>query len=252
MLSAAYFPPIPYIFALSASCRQCNFDLRRGIADEVPLYNKGIEEGREDRDNVVYIEACENYQKQSYRNRCNFYAASGKQSLTVPIVHEGGTFSHPITEIRIDYSKPWLQQHTRALISAYKKSAFFDYYWDGLSAIFNSRPETLWELDLAILRFILSQLNLRIDLRFTESFTPPSPAPFSAASSSEDRSAGLPRGTGLIDLREVIHPKRPVPECLDVEKPYFQVFVCKHGFIPNLSVMDLLFNEGPDAYLYLY
>ena len=81
---------------------------------------------------VVYIEACENYQKQSYRNRCRFYAADGVQSLSFPIIHEGGTHKQPISEIRIDWSTPWLQQHERAIISAYRTSAYFEYYQDEL------------------------------------------------------------------------------------------------------------------------
>ncbi len=205
LLSTAYFPPLSYMVALSASMRQCNF---------------------------AYVEACENYQKQSYRNRCDFYAASGRQSLIVPVVHEGGTFSHPITEIRIDRSKPWLQQHIRAIVSAYKKAAFFDYYWDGILAILESQPETLWELNLTLLRHFLDILSLPADLRFTESFVPSSRVP-----------------AGTLDLREAIHPKRPdrIMGHEGMKKPYFQVFACKHGFIPNLSVIDLLFNEGPDA-----
>ena len=68
---------------------------------------------------VVYIEACENYQKQSYRNRCRFYAADGVQALSFPIVHESGTHKLPISQIKVDYSTPWIQQHKRAIISAY-------------------------------------------------------------------------------------------------------------------------------------
>ena len=79
---------------------------------------------------VIYIEACENYQKQSYRNRCRFYAADGVQDLNIPIVHEGGTHKLPVSELKIDWSKPWLQQHQRAIISAYRTSAYFEYYMD--------------------------------------------------------------------------------------------------------------------------
>ena len=67
---------------------------------------------------VVYIETCENYQKQSYRNRCRFYGADGVQTLSFPVVHEGGTHKLPISEIKVDWSKPWPQQHKKALISA--------------------------------------------------------------------------------------------------------------------------------------
>ncbi len=220
------------MFALSESYRQCKF---------------------------AYIEACGNYQKQSYRNRCDIYAASGRQSLSVPVAHEGGTFELPVTQIRIDYSKPWVHQHSIAIISAYRKAAFFDYYWDGLSAILESRPERLWDLNLAILHFILERLGLPVELRFTETFTKPANSSKNAAVAGADimeivaEENPESEASTVWDLREVIHPKRPdsILASANKEKPYFQVFACKHGFIPNLSIIDLLFNEGPNAISFL-
>ena len=90
---------------------------------------------------VVYIEACENYQKQSYRNRCRFYAADGVQPLSFPIIHEEGTYKHPVKDIKVDYSTPWLLQHKRAIVSAYRTSAYFEYYQDELFAILDSSPQ---------------------------------------------------------------------------------------------------------------
>ena len=191
---------------------------------------------------VVYIEACENYQKQSYRNRCRFYAADGVQALSYPIVHEGGTHKLPISEIRIDWSTPWLQQHERAIISAYRTSAYFEYYQDELFAILESRPEKLLDLNMALLRFFIEKTGLAIDLRTTADF-------------SRDGVLSSPDGAAVVceDLREAIHPKRPdtILEDLKLAKPYFQVFASKHGFKSNLSIMDLLFNEGPDSIVYL-
>ena len=191
---------------------------------------------------VVYIEACENYQKQSYRNRCRFYAADGVQALSYPVIHEGGTHKLPISEIRIDWSTPWLQQHERAIISAYRTSAYFEYYQDELFEILESRPERLLDLNMALTRFFIEKTGLAIDLRMTEEF-------------SKSGIQTLPDGTSIecIDLREAIHPKRPdtILQDLKKEKPYFQVFSRKHGFQSNLSIMDLLFNEGPDSICYL-
>ncbi len=188
---------------------------------------------------VVYIEACENYQKQSYRNRCRFYAADGVQALSFPIVHEGGTHKLPISEIKVDYSTPWLQQHQRAIVSAYRTSAYFEYYQDELFAIMDSRPERLLDLNMALLRFFIEKTGLAVDLRMT----------------SEYSAEGILDGGSVVceDLREVIHPKRPntVLAGLQLEKPYFQVFSRKYGFKSDLSIMDLLFNEGPDSILYL-
>ena len=191
---------------------------------------------------VVYIEACENYQKQSYRNRCRFYGADGIQALSYPIIHEGGTHKLPISQIRIDWSTPWLQQHERAIVSAYRTSAYFEYYQDELFAIMESRPERLLDFNMALLRFFIEKTGLAVELRLTAEFTK------DGVQTSDD-------GTSVIckDLREVIHPKRPdtILKDLRLEKPYFQVFARKHGFQSDLSIMDLLFNEGPDSILYL-
>ena len=191
---------------------------------------------------VVYIEACENFQKQSYRNRCRFFAADGVQALSYPIMHEGGTHKQPVSEIRIDWSKPWLQQHERAIVSAYRTSAYFEYYQDELFAILESRPERLFDLNMALLRFFIEKTGLAIDLRTTSDYT-------------HDGIQTAPDGSSIIceDLRETIHPKRPntILEDLALEKPYFQVFAQKHGFQSDLSAIDLLFNEGSDALVYL-
>ena len=181
---------------------------------------------------VVYIEACENFQKQSYRNRCRFYGAEGVQTLSFPILHEGGTHKIPISEIKIDYKTPWVQQHERAIVSAYGMSAYFDYYKDELFAILEAGHERLFDLNLALIRFFIEKTGIKVDLRMTQDYE---------------------REPQMEDLREVIHPKRPdtILSELDLEKPYFQVFAPKYGFQSNLSIMDLLFNEGPDSILYL-
>ena len=210
LLGIAYFPPISY-FSLIAKGMVISSE------NTIP--------------SVVYIEACENYQKQSWRNRCRILAADGPAYLNFPIVHEG---SHelPITEIKVDYSTPWVLKTKRAIASAYESSAYFDYYKDDLFAILDSRPETLFELDLRIIRFFLDKIGIAAELRLTDTFQPSS---------------------GVDDYREVLHPKRPntVLKDLGLEKPYFQVFARKYGFTSDLSIMDLLFNEGPDSICYL-
>ena len=181
---------------------------------------------------VVYIEACENFQKQSYRNRCRFYGAEGVQILSFPILHEGGTHKQPISEIKIDYKTPWVQQHERAIVSAYGTSAYFEYYQDELFAILETKYEKLFDLNLALLRFFIEKIGLKVDLRLTKDYVT------------------VPE---MEDFRERIHPKRPntILQDLELEKPYFQVFAPKYGFMPDLSIMDLLFNEGPDSIMFL-
>ena len=216
LLGIAYFPPLSY-FAL--------------MAEGMVLSEDGIIPS------TVYIEACENYQKQSWRNRCRIYAADGPQYLNFPVVHQG-THELPIREIKVDYSTPWVIRTERAIVSAYESSAYFDHYKDGLFSILDSHPETLFELDLLIIKYFLNKIGIAADIRFTEGYLPPAP--------------GLAVEYGE-DYRERLHPKRPdtILKDLGLEKPYFQVFARKYGFIPNLSVMDLLFNEGPDSILYL-
>ena len=191
---------------------------------------------------VVYIEACENYQKQSYRNRCHFYAADGVQALSFPIIHESGTHKHPVSSVKIDYSTPWLIQHKRAIVSAYRTSAYFEYYQDELFDILDSRPEKLIDLNMALLKFFIEKTGLMVDVRLTSEYSS------EGIVTCEDGSV-----VKCTDLREVIHPKRPndILSSLDLEKAYFQVFASKYAFKPDLSVMDLLFNEGPDSILYL-
>ena len=191
---------------------------------------------------VVYIEACENYQKQSYRNRCRFYAADGVQALSFPVIHEEGTYKHPVKDIKVDYSTPWLQQHKRAIVSAYRTSAYFEYYQDELFAILYSCPEKLIDLNMALLRFFIEKTGIKVDLRLTEEY--------SKGGLVKDAAGN---DVACVDLRETIHPKRQntILKDLALEKPYFQVFAPKYGFQSDLSIMDLLFNEGPDSILYL-
>ncbi len=221
LLSVAWFPPISY-FALMA--------------------RDFILSGDRVKPSVVYLEACEHYQKQSWRNRFRYYAADGPQSLNFPIVHEGGTYELPITEIKVDYSTPWLVRTERAIASAYESSAYFEYYKDELFAALDTRPSTLFDLNVRIIKFFLRKTGIAVDLRVTDEYVPV-------------RSREIPVDTGIygLDYREVIHPKRPdrILRDLNLEKPYFQVFARKYGFVPNLSIMDLLFNEGPDSISYL-
>lgn len=213
LLGAAYFPPVEYFAA---------------IAEGMVLSKDGVIPS------VVYIEACENYQKQSYRNRCRIYSANGVEDLHFPIVHRGGGEKIPISEVEIDYSTDWITRHKRAIVSAYRTSAFFEYYQDELFAILDSRPKKLMDLNLQLTRFFIEKIGLAVDIRFTEDYYRTYP---------ED----------IKDLRETIHPKRPnnILEDLCLDKEYFQVFCPRYGFKRGLSIMDLLFNEGKNSITYL-
>ena len=176
----------------------------------------------------VLVEQHDVYQKQSYRNRCVIYSAGGPESLTVPVVKEG-MHARPIRDIRIDYSEPWLQHHVRAICSAYNSSPFFEYYADDLLPVLERRETFLFDLDMNLLSVLLDLLGMKPDLSLTEEFV---------------------HCYGEGDFRDVIQPKHKGATLLETyknEKTYFQVFSIKSGFVPNLSVLDLLSNEGPDA-----
>lgn len=208
LLTSAYCPPISW-FALAA--RDFTLSGDRVIPSE------------------VVIEAAENYRKQSYRTRCRIAAAGGVETLSVPIVHDAPKM--PILSVRIDYSTPWLVRTERAIDSAYRTSAWFDYYRDSLYNIMESGEESLFAYNLSLIRYFLEKTGIACNISLTDTFS----------KDAED------------DFRYAIDPKKPdtVLKDMGMEKPYFQVFSCKYGFKGNLSIMDLLFNEGPDSLSWL-
>ncbi|WP_282774447.1 WbqC family protein [Phaeodactylibacter xiamenensis] len=177
---------------------------------------------------TVYLEAQEHYQKRSYRNRAYLAGANGPMLLSVPL-KKGKHQQMPIHQVKVDYKKPWFGEHWHSIKSAYGKSPFFEFYAEPIEAILRSKPDNLFDLNRALLVQLLRALQLEIDIRQTADY------------------GAVPEGT--LDLREAIHPKHPK---LDFEPlPYPQVFQERHGFIPNLSILDLLFCTGPQAPLLL-
>ena len=173
------------------------------------------------------VELQENYQKQSYRNRCYILSADGAQMLQVPVVH--GT-SWAMADVRVDYATPWVVRTQRALDTAYETAAYYEYYRDEVFALLDARPETLWELNLSTARFLLDKMGVAAELAPSAQFVTP--------------------GSVADDYRYGVHPKRDdtVLRDLGLEKPYYQVFRDRMGgFTPRLSGLDLLFNEGPDS-----
>lgn len=167
------------------------------------------------------IELFETYQKQSCRTRTNVMTANGIQTLTIPVIKTNG--NHTLTkDIEISYKESWQQIHLRCLESAYRKSAYFDYYFPYFEKIYKQKFNTLVELNEFCLKTILKIIKVKKDYSYTTDFE--------KIVDENDYRISLSKGTNKIEM-----------------KPYYQVFADRHGFIPNLSIVDLLFNEGPNS-----
>jgi hypothetical protein len=177
----------------------------------------------------VLIEQHENYQKQSFRNRCEIYHANGRLSLTVPVINEHGRKTK-IKDCRVDNHRAWQNNHWRSIESSYRSSPFYEFYRDDLQEIFQKRYEFLLDLNHDTLQLALSWLDMDCTCKRTDEYI------FS-----------YPHGYN--DFRYAIHPKKQFRQVDTTfqDISYTQVFEEKQGFQSNLSILDLLFNEGPNA-----
>jgi|SRR5574344_2201764 hypothetical protein len=222
LLSSAYFPPLDYFVAM-VNTKQ------------------------------TYIEAQERYQKQSYRTRTHIYSSEGVYPLSVPVMRGGSSRDHrvPIKEIKIDYSENWIQQHQRAMIAAYMNSPYFEYYADDFFSILNKKETFLFDLNNSLLSLLIELITVNVKVEYTESYEQPSLLfPDGVSGYFHPSYSASP----IVDLRSKIHPKYSGESLLSemgMEKPYFQVFSRKQGFISNLSILDLLCNEGPNSISFL-
>ena len=178
------------------------------------------------KEDAPVIEVWETYHKQTYRNRCRVMTANGVESLSVPVVKVNG--NHTMTkDIQISYQEPWQQVHRRCLESAYKAAPYFDHYYDYFRPVFEGQFERLIDLNDTALKAILKTLKTNMEIIHTEDYV---------------------RETEK-DFRETFSPKKLINS--DLFPSYYQVFNTKFPFAPDLSVLDLLFNEGPESLPYL-
>jgi hypothetical protein len=176
----------------------------------------------------VWIEQQEHYQKSSYRNRCHIAGANGLLRLSVPL-KKGKNEQQPITETRIAYDKNWMHQHWASITSAYGNAPFFDFYAPAIAPLFEQKWPLLFDFNYRLLEAIIDVLALDVALVCTRAYHKQAPPE-------------------VDDYRNLIHPKKAIPFNLS---PYPQVFMEKHGFMPNLSILDLIFCAGPQSSLIL-
>ena len=180
---------------------------------------------------VAYVEAFENYAKQTYRNRCIIADANGPLALTIPTEKpsEGKCL---MRDIRISNHGNWRHQHWNALEAAYRHTPFFQYYEDDFRPFYEKEIPFLYDFNMQLTELVCSLIGMEATLQ-----------PTTAYRSAPD---------GMADYRSLITPKLSWEADEEFRPaPYYQVFKEKHGFIPNLSIIDLLFNMGPESIITL-
>lgn len=176
---------------------------------------------------AILIEKEEHFPKQTYRNRANIASPDGVLTLTVPVIR--GSKNHTkIKDVKICYDFNWQRLHWQSLQTCYRRSAYFEYYEDEIASFYEKKYDFLFDYNEELLRFILKAVKLQVEIKFTDRYEADYP--------------------GFEDLRSMISSKK---EQDFAQKPYYQVFEERNGFLKNLSIADLLFNQGPHTLNYL-
>ena len=177
----------------------------------------------------IILDTEAHYVKQSYRNRCKILSANNVMELSVPV--QKPYSRKPLKDVQIDYRQKWMKDHWMSIQSAYGKAPFFEFYADALYRILFNKPKFLFDLNRELLEKIMQFLKVKKTITFCEKYI-------------------LDPGVGVLDLRSKIHPKN---KAYDYDfykpKPYNQIF--GNIFVENLSIIDLLFCEGPEAVTFL-
>jgi hypothetical protein len=175
----------------------------------------------------IIIEACESFIKQTYRNRCSIYSANGRIELSIYL--EKCRRNHlPLKEVKISYAQPWNKIHWRAIVSAYNNSPYFMYYQFDFEKFYNTEYKWLLDYNTQLLLLCLKLLGMDKEISFTEEYLPHYP------NGMDKRNLYISAKLSGINFTK-----------------YPQVFDFKIGFIPDLSIIDLLFNRGPESLEYL-
>ena len=175
----------------------------------------------------IIIDTGEHFLKQSYRNRCIIYTSNGPLALSVPVTKKNKT---PMKDVLIDVKEDWKTNHWRAISSAYNSSPFFEFYYDDLKEVLFNEYSSLANLNKALLEHICNELGITNNVITSETYI--------TIKDSE------------LDLRSTLNPKQTFKGS-DTYPRYIQIFEAKYGFQSNLSILDLLFHEGPESLNYL-
>ena len=198
VLSSNYLPPVSYFHAIAQT------------------------------DGQITLDKYEHFPKQTYRNRTQLATANGILNLFIPIQH-GRKTNVPMQDVRISYDHEWQRLHWLSIQTAYRSSAYFEYYEDDFHTFYNQKYDFLFDYNIKQLELIFKVLKIKKPIEFTDLYVKDYDDAF--------------------DYRNTIHPKKETVYLN--QKPYYQLFGDRTGFIPNLSVIDLIFNQGPQSKNYL-
>jgi hypothetical protein len=181
----------------------------------------------------IFIEANCNYNKQTYRNRCVILAANGPLSLVIPIA-KGDKLKCLTKDVRISYDTPWQALHWKSIESAYNSSPYFEYFMDDFRPFYEKKFGFLFDYNISLMEVVFDSIGFKPTYSLTDEYV----------KNTDEK---------WIDLRELIHPKNDYKTTDPEFKPksYRQLFLNKHGFVENLSIIDLLFNKGPESLIVL-
>ena len=173
--------------------------------------------------NNILFEVSDNYQKQTFRNRTYIYGANGKLGLFIPVIHTHNN-RELFKDVKISYESNWMDLHLKSLQSAYRSSPYFEYFEDDFIKLYSEKEKFLADFNIKCIRLISNLLDLNLNFKISNEY--------------------IEKTNDIIDLRDLSNARKE--KKIDTPK-YIQVFESKHGYINNLSILDLIFSEGPNS-----
>ena len=175
--------------------------------------------------NNILFEVSDNYQKQTFRNRTYIYGANGKLGLFIPVIHTHKN-RELFKDVKISYESNWMDLHLKSLQSAYRSSPYFEYFEDDFIKLYSKKEKFLVDFNIKCIKLISNLLDLDLDFKISNEY--------------------VEKTNDIIDLRDLSNARKEKK----IETPkYIQVFESKHGYLNNLSILDLIFSEGTNSVL---